>query len=420
MPILPVTVRISHTLASCALRAVACLNLAAGGLSAHAQGLRTDPPAPAVLGASAGTAWEQRLLSQLPRVDDAHRADIGVYVRDLASGISVGYKAGQDWYIASSVKVPVAIAVLRAVEAGQLSLDTPVTLRASDYVDGAGNTNRQAVGTPLPVRLLIDQMIIHSDNTATDMLIDLVGVRQVNDVVTSLVPQGFGRITTLAGVRRLVYGQLTPAASRLAGQDLLQLHRQPDDKARLALLSRLTGVPQQHFRLKTLDAAWRAYYASGANSARLDAYGELLSLIATGHALEPQSTRYLLGVMKRTVTGSRRIRAGLPPGTVFAHKTGTQRQRVCDSGLVSVRGAAQPVVIVACAQGEPSTARGENALRDVGAAICRSGLITSGVTDAPACPVVPPDAVAPSKSKPAPASVAGGPRAGPVARPVAR
>lgn len=401
---------------------MAAFGLAAGSVSAHAQWLPADPPAPAVRGASGATAWEQRLSAELPRIDDAHRADIGVYVRDLASGISVDYKARQDWYIASSVKVPVAIAVLRAIDAGQLSLDTPVTLRASDYVDGAGNTNRQAVGTPLPVRLLIDQMIIHSDNTATDMLIDLVGVREVNEVVTSLVPRGFGRITTLADVRRLVYGQLTPAASRLAGQDLLQLHRQPDDKARLALLSRLTGVPQQRFRLKTLDAAWRAYYASGANSARLDAYGELLSLIATGHALGPESTRYLLGVMKRTVTGSRRIRAGLPRDTVFAHKTGTQRQRVCDSGLVSVRGrdAAQPVVIVACARGEPSTARGENALRDVGAAICRSGLITSGVTDAPACPAVAPIAAAKTTSEPATAPVAGGPRAGPVARPVAR
>ncbi len=90
------------------------------------------------------------------------------------------------------VKVPVAIAVLRGVERGDFTLDTPVTLRASDYVDGAGSTNRKPVGAAVRIRALLEQMIIHSDNTASDMLIDLVGIAEVNAVVESLVPGAFG------------------------------------------------------------------------------------------------------------------------------------------------------------------------------------------------------------------------------------
>jgi Beta-lactamase enzyme family len=50
----------------------------------------------------------------------------------------------------------------------------------------------------------MEQMIIHSDNTASDMLIDLVGTAQVNAVVAGLVPQGFGRITSAVAKTALV------------------------------------------------------------------------------------------------------------------------------------------------------------------------------------------------------------------------
>lgn len=49
-------------------------------------------------------------------------------------------RASERWYLASTVKVPVAIAVLRGIDAAQFTLDTPVTLRTADYVDGAGGT----------------------------------------------------------------------------------------------------------------------------------------------------------------------------------------------------------------------------------------------------------------------------------------
>ncbi len=335
-------------------------------------------------------AWKGRLLEGLARIDAQGGARIGVYVRDLDTGTTASFHGDESWYLASTVKLPVAIAVLRGIERGQYGLDTRLTLRASDYVDGAGLTNSHAIGAPLTLRFLLEQMIIHSDNTASDMLIGLVGIGEVNAVVESLVPQGFGRITTLAEVRRRAYGYLVPAADQLSGHDLLQLKRQRSDAERLLLLGRIADTPVASFRMASLDDAYKAYYATGLNSARLDAYGELIAQLVHGHALSPTSTAYLLALMDRVVTGPQRIKAGLPPDARFAHKTGTQRGRFCDAGLVTVPrpDRLQRVVVVACTRGELSLVRSERALRQVGTALCRSGLLNGGIPDAPVCDAV--------------------------------
>ena len=350
------------------------------GALGHAQTL-PNPPVP----------WSQYLAAQLPVVAARNVSEIGVYVSELGGHASVSYRGDKSWYIASMVKVPVAISVLRGVESGAFTLDTTLRLRASDYVDGAGSTNGYPLATPLSLRYLMEQMIIYSDNTASDMLIDLVGAAEVNATVASLVPEGFGRITSLAEVRRQIYGQLTPAARHLGGADLIALQRVRNDSERLALLSQLVGVPVADFKRRSLDAAYKAYYASGVNSARLDAYAQLLTRLAQGTALGPESTDHLLGLMARTATGQHRLKAGLEPGTHFAHKTGTQRRQVCDAGLLrdAQPGAAAGAVVVACARGEMSLARSESALRDVGNAICRSGLLNHGVTNAPSCDIAP-------------------------------
>jgi beta-lactamase class A len=240
-------------------------------------------------------------------------------------------------------------------------------------------------------------MIILSDNTATDMLIDLVGIAEVNAVTQSLVPEGFARITTLGDVRRMIYGQLTPTAERLSGPDLLTLRSLRTDEERLQLLSRLTDTPTRKFRVGTLEAAYNGYYAQGANSARLDAYAELLARVADGDALTPRWTGYLLSLMERVSTGTHRIKAGLPEGVRYAHKTGTQRYRICDAGLVRTAAPAlaagglpdaqqRRVIVVACTRGDVPLERSEAALMQVGAALCRSGLLnTTGVNDAITC-----------------------------------
>lgn len=352
------------------LRRRAWLAVARGALAAGA-------------GVAAATAraqaadWPVHLRGLLARLAAAGGPEFGVHVRDLGSGQCVGHRAEEPWYLASCVKLPVAIAVLRAVERGEITLQTTLTLRAADLVDGAGGTALQRPGTRLSVQMLVERMMIHSDNTASDMLIGLVGIDAVNRLVASLVPEGFAPITTLADVRRLVYGHLSPAATRLSGADFLLLGRARSDAERLQVLGRLLDEPPDRYPPDGIARAYDAYYATQVNSARLDAYADLLALLAGGRALGRTGTAWLLDTMRHAKTGSARIRAGLPPHAVFAHKTGTQRGRVNDAGLVRIAGTPveRSLVLVACTRGGRGLHEAERRLRDIGDALRRSGAL---------------------------------------------
>lgn len=337
-------------------------------------------------------AWTLALEQGLASVDERHAGDIGVYVRHLGRDESFSYRAEEPWYLASGVKVPIAIAVMRAIERGTLSLDTRVTLREDDYVDGAGGTNAFAAGTRLRVSYLLEQMIVFSDNTASDVLIRTVGIDRVNAVAAELSDTPGLHITTLADVRRLAYGQFHPSASGLRSGDLLALQRSGTGQARVRKLMQLLSITPAQLRQPDLDGAFEAYYATHANSATLVDFGRMLAALADGRALALPQTAYLLDLMARVQTGHRRIRAGLPAGTRFEHKTGTQHRRTCDLGIATVPSMVRDrpparVVIAACTRGT-GTAAGERTLRDVAAAITASGVFM----DAPPRPTVsPPD-----------------------------
>ncbi len=382
------------------IAATAAMTAAAAAAAAAPGDARAQATAPvptttsATPSATPRAPWVAPLEAEFAAIDQAAEGGtrLGVFVRDLDSGDVAAYRAEQRWYWASMVKVPVAIAVLRAVERGEVTLDTPVTLRASDYVDGAGPTRHQPVGAHLTVRWLMEQMLVWSDNTATDVLIHLVDVAAVNAVLDEALaawPAGSrGPVTTLGEVRRRIYGQLVPDADRLSGRDLMMLRDETGDAERLLALKRLLGPGVGKLRLPTLQAAYDAYYATGANSGRLDAYADLLAQLVGGRLLQSDSTRTLLDVMGRVQTGQDRIRAGLPPGTAWAHKTGTQRRRVCDAGLIRVplkASGERRLVVVACTRDGRTLAAAENTLRRVGLAVCKAGALDAASAHA-ACP----------------------------------
>lgn len=332
----------------------------------------TGPPAASL--PTAAPAWPARLQAELEALDARTRGDVGVFVYDLASGEQVSHRANEHWYLASMVKVPVALAVLQAVQRGELALDDAMALRASDYVDGAGQTNRHGPGETVSVRYLLEQMIVYSDNTSTDMLIRRVGLDAVNRLVQSRVPSGLEPITTLADVRRRIYGEITPAAGTLSGRDFLRIRAQPADGDRVREMLRITGAQPAPAAARTLNDAYARYYATLANAGRLDAFGELLAQLAQGDVLDATRTAVLLDIMQTVRTGDRRIKAGLPTNARFAHKTGTQRARFCDGGIVfSQQAQGQPLVVVACTRGDGSLGRAERTLRGVGEALRESG-----------------------------------------------
>ncbi len=339
--------------------------------------------------------WAANLQKSLIQADAAHDGELGVYIKDLHSGVTVTLRGDEAWYLASAIKVPVAIVLLQDIEQGKYSLDSKVKLGEADYVDGAGQTNWHGPGTELTVRFLLEQMLMLSDNTASDLLIRLVGLERVNQLLEDLVPGGFGPVTTLADVRRHVYSGFHRNAHNLSGRDFLALKKQNEEQQRIQLLAELLGVNALDFAMPDINSVFDAYYATNLNGGQLTAYGALLEAIATGKALSPTMTAYLLEVMSGTRTGARRIKATLPDQVIFAHKTGTQYRRACDMGVVLKKTGTKtgeqdtvrprrPIVVAACSRNFNELASAEAAMRAVGRALSQSGIFdqsaTGGVT----------------------------------------
>jgi beta-lactamase class A len=141
----------------------------------HGAPVRADAPAPL-----------QTLQAQLHRLVLRLPASAAAEVLDLSTGYSVGYNAGSAMPAASTIKVPVMVEVFRQLEGGRFDLNTRVKLRASDKDYGSGDLADAPAGRSYPVSELLEQMIEVSDNTATNMLIRLVGRSNINDCMSEL------------------------------------------------------------------------------------------------------------------------------------------------------------------------------------------------------------------------------------------
>ncbi len=212
--------------------------------------------------------WQGDLDARISAIEDVFGGALGVYVQNLATGEAYAWQADAPWYLASLIKVPVAAQVLAERQAGTLSLDERLILARSDFVDGAGPVNWHDPGTPISVRYLLEQMLTVSDNTATDMLIDRVGLDAVNARARRMIaasngqPEHLGPISKLVDVRQGVYGQWHPGARQLSGLDFIAL-RQYGVNQRSAALARVLDVSEESFGQPDYDHAFDAYEATG-------------------------------------------------------------------------------------------------------------------------------------------------------------
>jgi beta-lactamase class A len=107
-------------------------------------------------------------------------------VLDLSTGYTVGFNAATSMPAASTIKIPVMVTVFRQLAAGRFDLDHRVTLLERDKDWGSGELCDAPDDTTYPVSELVEKMIDISDNTATNMLIRLVGLHNVNASMTDL------------------------------------------------------------------------------------------------------------------------------------------------------------------------------------------------------------------------------------------
>ena len=121
-------------------------------------------------------------------VQDALRVRIGnfegtvsLYAKNLDTGESVGIRQGEPVRTASTIKLPILLAVFDQVAAGKAKWTEPLTITAQDKVSGSGIIGSElSDGVQLPLRDVVHLMIVLSDNSATNMILERFTADAVN------------------------------------------------------------------------------------------------------------------------------------------------------------------------------------------------------------------------------------------------
>ena len=201
---------------------------------------------------------------QLASLVAAAPGDVGVAALDLRNGEMVSINGDEPFPMASTVKVAIAANYLAQVEHGRRSLDDTISGRTASR--------------------LMEAMLIHSDNHATDLLLrDLGGPSTVQAWLTQ---------NGITGVR------IDRSIARLL-RDRRDLRDVRDSSTPRAMV-------------------------------------ELLRRIDSGKLIAPSSRTHLLHLMSRCMTGRNRMRALLPYGTQVEHKTGTLSGYSSDVGFITM------------------------------------------------------------------------------------
>lgn len=235
-------------------------------------------------------------------------ATIGVAYLDTATGSALFRNERELFHAASTMKVPVMLAIFDAIERGELRLDQPIRVR-NDFVsilDGSAYSMLaeedsdpalyELVGAEAPVEDLMRRMITRSSNLATNLLIERVGAERVMALMKSL---GAGDSRILRGVQ--------------------------DIKAYEAGMNNMVTPRDLMLVLRSLET--RSAISDSAS-------GRMLEIL---HAQEFNEG----------------IPAGVPDGVRVAHKTGTITAHYHDAGIVYPPQGA-PYILVVLTRNVPS------------------------------------------------------------------
>ena len=183
--------------------------------------------------ARADTARLHRTLDSLAA---AHRGIVGYSVHNLDTGERMGLRGDEKFPTASLIKVAVLVTLYDLVDKGMMSLDDRLTVTRIDKVPGSGTLQFMHDGLELTVRDAAWLMSTISDNTATNLILDKVGIRRVWEKMDSL---GLRQTRIHAQVFLAQYTSVAPDSTAKYGLGVTT----PNEMARLfALLAERRAV----------------------------------------------------------------------------------------------------------------------------------------------------------------------------------
>ncbi|HEX8285993.1 MAG TPA: serine hydrolase [Pyrinomonadaceae bacterium] len=302
--------RITFVNAFVVVVAVVSLSACAGG-GEQARGSGAAAPSASPAAATPAPPAGQRqseggedaeLSARLKEICARAGGECAAAVVHVETGRVASSEGGRRLPLYSVFKLPLAVAVLKDVEAGKLSLDQKVRVEPEEAAPGVkANSDLWLKPSERTVRELLEFSIVRSDNTSSDKMLELVGGPSV--VTERMRALGLGDIEIRSNARDF---------------------------------------------LKSNDAH--------PNTGTATDLARLLARLQKGEVLAPPQLEVLLGLMGRAVTGNRRLRAGTPAGTPVADKTGSGPSTTNDVGLITLPEGRGHLAVVALVNGSKLSA----------------------------------------------------------------
>jgi beta-lactamase class A len=129
---------------------------------------------------------DDALADRLAALTKPFKGTVVLYAKNLRTGREFALGAETKVRTASTIKLPILCALESLIAAGKVRWDERLVLKADDKVTGSGVLGNLADGTDLTVRNVAILMIIVSDNTATNLILDRISADAVNDYLDSI------------------------------------------------------------------------------------------------------------------------------------------------------------------------------------------------------------------------------------------
>ncbi len=139
-----------------------------------------------MLDSSQALPWSVDLTDRLDEELRFLPARAAVVLQSLDGSVAWSLRPDEVFPAASVVKVPILLELFRRFQSGELDPETRVTVRARDLVRGAGVLFELHPGLRLSLRDLARLMIVVSDNTASNLLLDRLGLPAINALLKHL------------------------------------------------------------------------------------------------------------------------------------------------------------------------------------------------------------------------------------------
>jgi beta-lactamase class A len=291
-------------------------------------------------------AAEDSGLSKLLAAEAARfPGKLTIYVKQLTTGQEAAVLPDEPMNSMSVIKLGILSKAFQMAEQGVIDLDGHVTLKSTDLRGGSGVLQYHTPGANPTVRDLLWEMVITSDNTATDALLERVG--GVQDLNRWFAANGLGAMrmqNTIAAYFADVARIVDPRASTLSEQEVNAAivsqrgaELSPQGKTVASELAQLEIWFDVCDRFKD-SSDWL-----GSVTAR--SVGRLLEQMEMGTVVSKPHSAEIMDMLKSQQLGARRIPLYLDQQYLIAHKTGDSPPCVAnDVGIVYLKSG--PTVMV--------------------------------------------------------------------------